>query len=153
MSNIVNIPNPNTAPGAPIYAYNALGGKFYITKNTKKIVYCAGNFFLNLDGSRHYAYSEDILYPITLDTITANFSYEKNLPTWNDNKNWIDGPDSERIDENEQPKTTFYVSGTYFVRFNVNWDEAKDIATKFSITQIIWKGKQMFLVDGIWIGE
>ena len=30
-------------------------------------------------------------------------------------------------------------------------DEAKKIAAQFNIAQIRWEGKEMFLVDGIWI--
>lgn len=151
---INNIPNNKTKPGKSIFPYQAKYGKYYISVDKAVIIKCEDEntkVFYDLKGNRYFHSLDEDLYPITLDNLVANFSYE-NLPTWDDSKDWIDGPDNERIDDNEQPKTTFYVSGTYFVRFNVDLAEAKDIAAKFSITQIIWKGKQMFLVDGIWIG-
>lgn len=157
MSNIVNIPNPNTVPGKSIHAHFAIPGQLYITEKTRCIIYCRVEYiFHQLDGTRFYMKDLEALFPITLDTLTANFSYEKSLPVWDDDKNWIDGPHHY---QNRQPQTDFQIGcgpssvGVGFYRYNVTLDEAKKIASQFNIAQIRWEGKQMFLVDGIWIGE
>lgn len=151
MCSILQIPNSNTSPGEPIQAWQAKAGYFYYSEKTRCVLHCVEKMvFFQLNTNRYFAETLETMYPVRLDSLTIGFSFQNSLPKWDEDKDWIKGPDCHPHMVDDQPKTHFQIKGVIFSRYNVKFYEAQEIASTFGITQIEWEKTKYYYVDGKW---